>query len=366
MPSPSHNVANFCLAKTFLRPLGAAVAVLWAGLASAQGSEAPDPYAGRPWEIEIHAGWARSTHPTGGSESLPTTGTVVSNLVSASTFYFGSGTQLFNQNQTNVDGASATIAALDPVVLGSAITWRPDAASAGLRVNRAIGRRLSVEIAAEYGPGTLAFTNQALSAIEATRASVVPALGRALGRELSAPVTSVATVIDRQSASQVFTTAALLVNLRRTGRTMPYLVGGAGGVLRWGSAPAALLVGTYRFGAPSQVIGTDAVSLRYSLPNRDYVGIGGGGLKYHASPRWGLRFDARAHLMRNRISNTVDVTPSRALESGGAPFPIVTSGPLQFSSTAPLTGPSLFGVTTFSGRGYQARVSVTAGLFWRF
>jgi len=237
-----------------------------------------------------------------------------------------------------------------------------------------------LEIAFDYSPGDLALTNTALAGIEATRASFTGALEHALSvSSVASTVTSVATVINRQHASQLFTTGTLLVNLRETGKAIPYVTMGAGVVFNTGDTPSATLVGRYQLGAPGQIFGTDAVNLRYSLKGRTYVGIGGAGLRYFITPRWGIRFDGRAQLYPNTIVNLVNATPAIALESTGSPFPLINSGALQFSSTAPLTGVSISatpgavvsgglapGLTTFTGSRYLSQVSITLGFFLRF
>jgi hypothetical protein len=143
-----------------------------------------------------------------------------------------------------------------------------------------------------------------------------------------------------------------MVNLRETGKAIPYVTMGAGVVFNRGDAPSATLVGTYQLGAPGQIVGTDTVNLRYSLSSRTYVGLGGAGLRYFITPTRGIR----------------------------SPFPLINTGALQFSSTAPLTGVSISatpgavsaagtlapGLTTFAGTGLLAQVGITLGFFLRF
>ena len=49
------------------------------------------------WEVEVHGGLSFDRDASGGSSSLPTTGSTIQGLASLSTFYFGSGAALFNQ-----------------------------------------------------------------------------------------------------------------------------------------------------------------------------------------------------------------------------------------------------------------------------
>jgi hypothetical protein len=358
--------------KRFVRALVVVALVLRASQAIAQGTsqqQAASPaFSDQLWEFEVHGGTALPLHGTDGSQSLPVTGTAVSGLISASTFFFGAGNQLFNQNQSGFAGPSApTIATLDPIVVGPAVQWREWAIDIGVRLNHRLGRRFALEFTGDYRRSALQYSDDALSAIEASRASFIPALTRALAGASPPPVvTSVVTMEDGESAPQVLATGGILVNLKTTGRTIPYVVGGGGARFTFGNTPNASVTGTYQFGASSQITGIDTVELQYAFSDRDYFGYGGGGVRYYASPGWGIRVDARAEILRNQIENIVTVTPARGVRSGGAPFPIVTAGALQFSSTAPLTGPVISGVTTFSGRNFDIHVNITAGIFWRF
>jgi hypothetical protein len=348
---------------------------------TASQSPSPATVPERKWEIEVHGGLSVNGHQGSGSGSLPLTGAIIGGKISVSSFYFGQGTQLFNQNEAGISGGSApTITPMDPVLLSSVVQRQRYGGTLGARVDRAISHRLTVDITFDYSPGNLAFTNTALAEIEAARASFTPALERALSvSSVASTVTSVATVINQQHAPQVFTTGALMVNLRETGKAIPYVTMGAGVVFSTGDAPTATLVGTYQLGVPGQVFGTDTVNLRYSLNGRTFVWLGGAGFKYFMTPTRGLRFDGRVQLYRNTIVNLVNTTPAIALESTGSPFPLMNSGALQFSSTAPLNGVSISapggtvaagalapGLTTFTGSGYLAQVGITLGFFFRF
>ncbi len=337
----------------------------------------------RKWEIEVHGGLVVNGNQDAGASSLPLSGSIIGGRISAVSFYFGQGAQLFNQNEAGIPGAGSvpTITPVDPVLLGPVVQRQRHAGTLGARVDRTLGRRLTAEVTFDYSPGDLAFTNTALAEIEATRASFTPALEHALSvSPVASTVTSVSTVINRQHAPQLFTTGTLLINLRETGKVIPYVTAGAGVVFNTGSAPSAALVGTYQLGNAGQISGTDAVNLRYSLSGRALVWIGGAGFKYYITPTRGIRFDGRVQLFRNTIVNLLNATPAIALESNGSPFPLINSGALQFSATAPLNGVSISttpgavapagslapGVATFTGSGYLAQVGLTVGFFLRF
>jgi hypothetical protein len=113
-------------------------------------------------------------------------------------------------------------------------------------------------------------------------------------------------------------------------------------------------------------LNTDGIELSYREKDRAIVGVGGGGVKFLLSPRWGIRVDARANLYKNTTVSLVDVEPSTRLQSTGLPFPIVTSGTLQFSPVAPLTGSPAIASPTFNGSGIQMHVVMSSGIFLRF
>jgi hypothetical protein len=351
--------------------------------AQAQPSQATEPASERHWELEVHGGLSVNGYQNSGSGSLPATGAIIGGKISASSFYFGTGAQLFNQNEVGDSRAVTvpTITPVDQVLQSSVIQRQRRGGTLGVRLGRSIGRRFAADFTFDYSPANEAFANTALAGIEATRASFTPALQHALSvSSVASTVTSVATVIDRQRISQLFATGALRINLRETGRAIPYVTIGAGVVLSSGNLPSATLVGGYQLGTSSQILGTDTVNLTYSLKGRTWVGTGGAGLRYFITPTRGIRFDGRLQMYPNTIVNLVDATPAMALRSSGSPFPLINSGALQFSSTAPLNGVSVSatpgataaagsvapGSTTFTGKGLLPQVSLTIGLFWRF
>jgi hypothetical protein len=337
----------------------------------------------RKWELEVHGGLSVNGYQDSGSGSVPLTGAIIGGKISVSSFYFGQGAQLFNQNEVGNSRALPvpTITPLDSVVLGSVIKRQRRGGTLGVRLGRSLGRRFAADFTFDYSPANEAFASTALAGIEATRASFSPALQHALSvSSVASTVTSVATVIDRQRVSQLFTTGVLMVNLRESGKAIPYVTIGGGVVLSTGNLPSATLVGSYQLGTSSRIFGTDTVNLSYSLKARTYVGTGGAGLRYFITPTRGIRLDGRVQMYPNTIVNLVNATPAMALRSSGSPFPLINSGALQFSSTAPLNGVSVSatpgatvtggglapGSTTFTGKALVPQVSITVGLFWRF
>jgi hypothetical protein len=309
------------------------------------------------WEIEAHGGISFDKDASGGSGTLPTTGTTLQGLISLSTFFFGSGTSLFNQARPG-----STITPLDAALLGPAVT-RGQGPTGGVRVYRAITHRFGIEFGGDYIRSRMALRSTTLSALEASRASFVRALGATLP---GATVNAVTTTTDNVDAPRVLATGALVVNLRTSGRTIPYVVVGGGMIFNNGTSPTASLDGTYQVGAPSTLYGTDSVKLSYVEDDHTPVYLGGAGIKQQLSPHFGFRIDGRVHVYKVSTISMVDVTPGQQLETTGQPPPIITLGALQFSALGPLNGVPYGSAQTFAGSGLQAQVSVTAGLFFRF
>jgi hypothetical protein len=107
----------------------------------------------------------------------------------------------------------------------------------------------------------------------------------------------------------------------------------------------------------------------------------GGGVKYHVSSRWGLRFDARVALSKAAANTDLDATPNVARLTpagrgslGGTPSiqftnnstdPVTSTGVTAVAASS-LTGPPLRGHRTFTGSGAMSQANVTIGMFWRF
>ena len=107
----------------------------------------------------------------------------------------------------------------------------------------------------------------------------------------------------------------------------------------------------------------------------------GGGVKYHVSSRWGLRFDARVALSKAAANTDLDATPNVARLTpagrgalGGTPSiqfsnnstdPVTSMGVTAVAASS-LTGPPLSGHRTFTGTGAMSQANVTIGVFWRF
>ncbi len=359
------------------------------------------------WEIEFDGGGMLPSNPTAGTVSLPAPGqafstaaiypplTVITVASSRreSSWYFGDGAILFNQAATALEtsqvGMSAPfpgrIATLDPV-LGRSLGQSRRSGSIGARVSRVLTPRFSAELSVDYGLARLQIKQANIDSIEATRASFIMAFNGLItanpGRVLKSLTSTAA--IDSGNAHQLFTSGALVINLRTAGDLIPYATVGASLISTTGNMPSVTLKGNYQFLNPSgsPINETDNVTVKDARDDRTVGGILGGGVKYHVSPRWGVRLDARVSLSKNAARTALDATPNVALGLLPAGRLVLNTDPtVVFSnnSTDPvralsvtavaastLTGPAMTGVRTFSGSGVTSHTNITAGIFWRF
>jgi hypothetical protein len=338
------------------------------------------------WEVEFHAGGMLSSQPKDGTATLPAAGTPFTSVTNVpsrreSSWFFGDGAVLLNQVNA-ARGASARITALDPV-LTTAVVGRQNAGSFGIRISRHMSPRYTAEFAMDYSRAQLTMNDDALAGIEASRASFTSAFNvpNTPGSSGFAPVVSVTSTntIDNQGGHQVFTAGVLAINLRSSGKMMPYATVGAGVLFNSGDTPSAILSGNYRMTSPpgSPNAGTvphnetDTVNVRYSIERRAFAGIGGGGIKYAITSRWGVRLDIRAHVTRNRISTLVDANPSVVTVTPGSVLVFAANPTVQLSGNpsiaqSSLSGAPIQGFQTFRGGGTQVQVSIVPGFFWRF
>lgn len=322
----------------------------------------------RSWEFEVHAGGLLNARQDGGSGSLPLTGDMIGGQISVTSFFFGEGTRMVNQNQASVFGSrAAAITPLDSVLLGSAMQWQRTMGGIGARVSRSIRRSLALELSVDYERVVLQLTGAALAGVERTRASVERSLVEALTTASVPSAVSVVAATDTpRRGSQVAATGTLVVHARELHGFTPFVAFGGGVVFNRAETPSATLTARYEFGTTGEVVGTNAVTLGYGVNSMEYAGIVGGGVKCRLAPRWGIRLDARARLLPNDVVNRVGTESFVVRRSTGAPFPLVNVGSLQFSSTAPLSGAPIVDAATFTSDGVRAHVTMGVGLYWRF
>ena len=352
------------------------------------------------WEVEVHGLGMLSTNPTAGAVSLPGPGqvftTATANTVPTpvsrreSSWYFGDGAILFDQVASSLAAGGvgqfpARITPLDPV-LGRSLGERPWGGSIGARISRVLTPRLSAELSVDYNLARLQITQANSDSIEATRASFISAFGGLIAVNPSRVLNSLTSTaaLENGGGRQLFTSGALLLNLRTTGNVIPYATVGAGLIQNTGKAPSATLRGNYQFLFPAgtPINETDNVTVRDARDDRTVAGILGVGVKYHVSPRWGIRIDARTSLSKNTASTVLDATPNVVLGllpvgrgtlradptivfSNNSSDPVTADGVTAVAAST-LTGPAITGLRTFSGSGMLSQTNITIGVFWRF
>ncbi len=204
---------------------------------------------------------------------------------------------------------------LDPVLAGPLGEHR-GGGSVGVRVSRVLTPRVTAELSVDYGFATLRITPANGEAIETTRASFIQAWRGVIlfnrNRVLNS-LTSTATLADG-SARRLFTSGAVNINLTTSGALIPYVTVGAGVASMTGDLPSATLNGNYQFrlGSGPPVDETDTVTVHDARTRHALAGVLGGGVKYHVSSRWGLRFDARVALSKAAANTELNATPNVA------------------------------------------------------
>lgn len=355
--------AAFTFAAAFLVP---------AAPAHAQGGAA-----GR-WEVEFHGGFASATAPDGGTAGTLPAATPFTTLAQSqsrrvSSWFFGDGASLLNTANATL-APSSGFTAIDPVILGAAAS-RDSGANFGFRIARRFGSRYFVEGTVDVANTPLTFSQEALDGIEASRSTFVTAFrglftsGPSPNPNVTAPV-----ALNEGSGRDVMTTGVFGIDLLTTGRLIPYVVGGAGVAHSTGEQPNATITGNYNFPIPiagvAPINETDILAVRLVREDNAAIGVFGGGLRYAASPRWGVRFDVRASVGGGASDVVIDATPSVATGVPGAILITPTSPSAVFSSStinrSSLTGPAISGLKTFTGSGSSWRTNVTGGVYFRF
>jgi len=333
------------------------------------------------WEIEVHAGGnVISSNPAGGTpivqfpvgDPVPTGGGT-SFTRAVSSWYFGDGARLLNDVNARF-GVLGRITPLDTAV-SRAIAERKDGAVYGARVARYLTPRLAVELDVAYAPSKLAFVEGVQPAVDASRATFIPAWRDLLGTgfTFNTNVTSTA-AFEGGTGHDITTTGALRFHVADVHGWRPYITGGAGAIVYSGHAPSATLTGQYSFlfANTFPINERDVATVSVRTKDRVAVGLAGGGVEYDFSPRHGLRADARVEFHPSRVDTVLSAKPSVTLQSPA--FVIVTGAlpAIQFSNStifnraSSLSGPEVTDLEAFKGTGTRTRVRVSLGYVIRF
>jgi hypothetical protein len=337
---------------------------------------------GRPgWEIEVHAGGrVVSSNPTGGTpivqfpigEPAPTGGgTAFTRAISS--WYFGDGARLLNDVNARF-GVPGRITPLDTAI-SRAIAQRKESAAYGARLARYFGNRIALELNVDYAPSKLEFTDGVATAIDATRATFIPAWRDLLGTGFTFNTNVASTAaLSGGNGHDITTTGAVRLHLPDSAGFRPYVTGGAGAIVYSGRAPSATLTGQYSFlfANTFPINERDVATVSVRTKDRVAVGLLGGGVEYDFSRRHGLRADARLEFYPHRVDTVVSAHPAVTMQTPA--FVIVTGAipAIQFSNStlfnrpSSLSGPEVNDLETFKGAGTRTRLRVSVGYVVRF
>lgn len=319
----------------------------------------------KPWEIEFHGGGFFDTASGTGQGFTPLPGTpfftgLGTPSLFVTSFMFGDGASLVNQ----ISG-SGTIVPLDPI-LDRAVGKRQSGPSIGVRMSRDFGAYFNGELNFDWSVTPAALKQSTLLQVEATRASYSNFF------VISTPQGAISDV-RRSEGSQLFYTGVVNVYLKPDGKVLPYLSFGAGGVSDVGPRPHAGIFGQNTvagaFGPHNE---TDIVNLEAGSKHSTHlVGILGFGVKYFATPQWGLRLDLRDHVTRNYIDTILSAHPIVATLSPTDVTFFGTTPDIQFSNDpssgfASSLGGSSNRLRTFKGDGLSNQINLSIGVFYRF
>src|SRR5262245_8132801 len=195
---------------------------------------ATQAFAGQGWEIDVHAGFLAVTNPVGGRSEVPPAGAdlpINSPLSTAFTrrvpsWYFGDGAAVLNQ----ILGARSLtrMVPLDPM-LQSRMVERQSGSSVGIRVDRSLTPRFSVEFALDRSQGQLTLRSTAKDLVATSRAGFQTTWNTLLNAPSGgSQVVSTDATLDDKRGRQVVTSGALLINLSSSATVKPYVAVGAG------------------------------------------------------------------------------------------------------------------------------------------
>lgn len=368
---------------------GTMTAAVWlavASVASAQSVKSTDMPGG--WMFEVHGGGFGelisnniNLGGAGGGAAFPAStpfGTDVTSRAVTS-WTFGDGPALFADFwRANRGPDVPAIAPLDSVMRSRATTSTP-ARAVGARFSRNLTRGFAAEISVDRGGRRSSLSPDAVSAIEATRASYTTAFESLLSTTgalnpgaLVDPgrVTATTATTPETSDTQTVVSGSAVLSLVRATRVGVHLVIGGGVIMNEGSTTDVQLQGRYQFQlGTSAVDESETVTLHFTEKKRVPVAVLGLGTTVRVAGNSGVRVDARVLASRNSSTTSVDST-SRVTELSrvlalGRNAPSLTFGGNQTSRSS-LTGEPLNGLATYSGRGLDLRPQFTVGYYVRF
>ena len=326
----------------------------------------------RPWEIEFHGGGFFNTDSGSGNAFALPTGTSFfgGNSLQVSSYMFGDGTSLFNQ-VSSATGISNTITPLD-TLLAHQFGSRNNGPSLGVRFGRDLGPRFGIEFSVDWNTAAVEIRDSRLLGIQATATSFANSFADLFSNSCGCSNQTLAVQsIRRSQGSQLFWTGVVNVNLKTTGKTIPYLTFGGGTISNLGPAPHAGILGFYAFDVGGPHAETDLVNIESVTSRTQGVGVLGIGAKYFATSRWGLRLDVRDYVSPNATNTLLSATPrvatlapAEVIGPGTTPTLVFSNDPTLGPSS--LSGPDVRRIRTFKGDGLDNQINLSVGVFYRF
>jgi hypothetical protein len=360
--------------------LPVAVVMFTAAPAAAQTTSASAQSAMGPrWEVEAHGGLSRGTAASDGTAALPPAGSPIPSLGPlfpsrrTSSWFFGDGALMLNDANEDL-GLAARITPLDAALTSLGLDYS-NAAVLGVRVRRVVSDRWSAEFALDLLPGSGDISEEFSNAVDATRVSFESAF-RALLTDGPTDSVAVSTVLEASdgSAHELAVTGAVNWHFKSDG-LVPYLTFGGGVISGLGSLSSIALEGRYGFVIfPFPDVSfqeTDRIRIRFERGTA-LVGVAGGGVRRNVSDAWGFKIDGRVLIGREHSRILIDADPDVQTRANGDFLEMLTNPNIQFSNdpatgrVSSLSGPALDGFEAFKASGWQARVFITAGVFFRF
>lgn len=259
-------------------------------------------------------------------------------------------------------------------LMQSAGTSSTPARAVGGRLAGFLTSWLALEVAVDRGTMRSQLSNEAVAALEATRASYVSAFDALLTTvpQNSSGVTSTATASPEVSGNQTIVTGSLLLSIVRTSRVGIHAVLGGGIIQHDRTDFDATLASDYQFRALNTFPFSEreTVAIRFSQKRQVPVGVAGLGVTLRVAGRTGIRLDARVLASENTSTTTVDASASRVTAAPSLVLPSLTTPSIQFSSAAStrttLSGDPVSGLVTYRGSGIDLRPQFTIGYYVRF
>lgn len=337
----------------------------------------------RKWEVDFHVGGLIGSQPTSGTAGNFPAGEAFTTFNGRpsryeSTWMFGDGSLFLNQVLPQFPAPITIASRITPLdsTLTSVSVSRSRTLGVGARVARTLTRRLRAEFAVDSTGGSLAISDAALTAIEATRVSYVPVwngiIASGQGLFTNGNVVATTDLVNDVSSRQTSLTGAVEIHLWDKPHFVTYATVGGGVLLRSDTSPEATITGLteFRVLGTSQFSERDVVRLHYEADSSVPVFIAGFGMKYFLSVKRGVRVDVRVQSSPHAIDTVVDARPSTLTGEPIFAFGSPTTPALVLSNTpsvrSSLSGPVLTDLKTFTSSGRDFQTSITAGYFFRF